>query len=299
MNIDKYGKNINIKHYHDQKLTADKMASFLSNNVKTDYSAMVCDDDVLLTESISACINFLDNNLDYSAVHGKAFLMTLDKGGCNSFGRVTSLKNYPLPIIESSSPIDRVEEYFKNILNVNMSVIRAQVNANAFNEVEKLTDYYSSAIFGELVHASIVCSRGKIGRINGNYLVRQSHSGQAYHKINLIKWLSMDGWCSARHTLESTINNEVAIYGVLNIERRVSIMLSIWIESIITKTNCRTSLYNIGYIYIARSLNKFFFIKVFFKYLHWLRLKIFRLTMKGFSIKHNDIKQYVDIISNR
>jgi hypothetical protein len=279
------------------------MIALLSKKVKTDYSAMLADDDIILTESISACIDFMDNNADYSAVHGKASLIGVDNGKCVAYGKVTSLTSYPLPVIKSDISVDRVEEYFNNILNINMSVVRSQINIDAFNEINRLTDYYSSATFGELIHASVVCSRGKVGEIDNNYLIRQFHTDQAYHKINTIDWISDIGWCDAYDTLESVINKEVTACDdvkIDNLDGRIYAVLYNWKKVVLTSiiSNANNS-HSTSYVFLSNYFNRILIIKNIIMYLKLLTLSLSNLRIKDISSEYSDIKQYITIIKNK
>ena len=55
----------------------------------------LADDDIILAESILAGINFLDSHLEYSAVHGKAFLMSLESAKSEPFGKLIYFSRYP------------------------------------------------------------------------------------------------------------------------------------------------------------------------------------------------------------
>jgi len=301
-NISKYRKKgLVVSHYLDRTLTADKMVSFLSNNVKTDYSAMVADDDIIITQSISRCIDFLDKNLDYSAIHGKSYLIGVNGGMLNAFGKVTSLINYALPIVESESSIDRIEEYFKTTLNVNMSIIRTKVNTDAFQEVNKLTDYYSSSLFGELIHASVVCSRGKIGEIDETYLIRQFHDEQFYHKIDMTEWFSKSDWCSAYSTLRSVIRNEIVLRNDItnNIDDKISTVLSNWNKFIINSMMRKERLSYAKHKYLPHCFKKFVFLKKIAKYFRFFRSSFYNSKDKIFFIKDASVNLYVAVINKK
>ncbi len=209
-NISTYSKSLRIEHYHDQSLTADKMVSFLCRKVTTAYSLMHPDDDIVLVPSLQHCLDFLDKNSEYSAVNGLAFNMGVDCNAYNPFGKVTLVKDYTLAESLSNNPLERVNIYFNNVKNINMSVIRSVINLDAFSAIEQLTNFDSSYVYGELTHASIVLSRGKVGTIDHCFLVRQKHPAQFYRNVSFDDWLNNSDSCSATTTLKNILLYELS-----------------------------------------------------------------------------------------
>jgi glycosyltransferase domain-containing protein len=302
-NIVKYKANgLTIEHYHDVNLTAGKMSFFLANKVTTSYSLMVSDDDIFLTSCISVCINFLENNADYSAVHGKSLLIGIDKGDCMAFGRLTSLEEYPLATYESEMPMDRVEDFFKGNSNLNMSVIRSKINIDAFNEVNKFTDEMETFIFGELIHASIVSARGKIGEVSDYGLIRQWHNDQLYKTIDMVKWFSHVDWCDSYRILRSTIEKEVVKFSnfkAKDIKNRTSLLLSNWVYTTISylivekKQSFRSCLKTL----IKPILGRLVF-NVLVKFFKLFRKSMFNSVNKKVNAPHANVERYIDLISD-
>jgi len=213
-NISFYSDVLRIRHFHKKNLTADKMVSFLCDYVDTQYSVMHPDDDVVLVPSISECLEFLDQNADYSAVHGLALNISIDHNSSSPFGGLTSVKDYPLAPALSDYSYERVMTYFANVKNINMSVVRHDVNSQAFSQIEKLSDFDSSYVYGELVHAAVVLARGKVGSIDVCYLVRQKHYSQFYRNIQFKDWLSKSNICGAELVLRDSMINALYESGV-------------------------------------------------------------------------------------
>jgi len=297
-NIIEFGKELTIRHFHKPELTADKMNSFLASKVQTDYSAYVADDDIILVESILAGISFLDSHMGYSAVHGKAFLMSLENSECKPFGRVASFLRYPLTIRLEDTALGRVKEFFANVLNVNMSIVRSKINMDAFNEVEKLSDYYSKYILGELVHASIVLSRGKIGQIDNCYLIRQGHDDQSFHTLSIGEWMSGDEWCDQYNILKSAINREILVYDKIeDINNKTSLILSRWLESLINngavKENKKTPSV-ISYLGVKKFLKRYSVLRVLHRSL--FAKNILNIVIEEDMVSQNDIRRYLDLV---
>ena len=299
-NISKYGKGLTIRHFHKPELTADKMSAFLSREVKTDYSVYVADDDIILAESILAGVNFLDSHMEHSAVHGKAFLMSLENAQCEPFGKLVSFSRYPVSSISEDSALGRIKEFFANVLNVNMAIVRSKINMDAFNEVEKLSNYYSTYIFGELVHGAIVCSRGKIGQIDNCSLIRQSHEDQYYSSINMGEWFSRDDWCDQYNILKLAINREILAYDdIEDINNKTSLILSSWLESLINNMVIKNKISSsvISYLGVKKILKRF----SIFRVLHRLFFKknILNIVTEEDLDSQNDIRRYIDLVEER
>lgn len=294
---------LNIELYHDETLTADKMVSFLCKKVTTTYSLMHPDDDMIITSSLHHCINFLNENQNYSAVNGLAFNMGIDYNKYKAFGRVTLIKKYPLAQSLLSTPFKRIFEYFDNINNINMSVIRSKINLDAFSAIEALTDFDSSYVYGELVHASVVLSRGKVGLINHCYLVRQKHTSQFYRNQHFYNWVENSNPCNASTTLKKIIireNNEE--FNVKNslILKEIDLFL-FGIRKKITN-NMASNLKNTSYLYRFKRLIFSILKDVFNKYKYILNNKIFSreiMVPVNSSINIDSLKLYMDVIEGK
>ena len=206
--IDTYNE-LKINYHKDIQLSADQMVSYLSKKVETNYSVMINDDDILIVSSIHNCINFLEKNLDFSAVNGRGYNIGLNQNDCIPFGKITSVQKYPLPSYQNEDALKRISDFFYKTLNVNMSITRSEINMRAFNNVEKLNKFDSAFVFGELLHAVTVLSNGKIANIDNCYLVRQKHSEQYYKKINKYNWLKQSNLVSSIFELRNIIKEEL------------------------------------------------------------------------------------------
>ena len=121
-NILKYKNRLKIQHFYEPDLLTDETNSFLSKHVKTDFCAYVADDDIILVSSLIDCINFLIQNPEYSAVHGLAFLMSMEDRA------MVSIRDYKMVTSVKDNSLDRVEDFFIEMSQLNMSVIRTNIN---------------------------------------------------------------------------------------------------------------------------------------------------------------------------
>ena len=119
---------------------------------------MINDDDILIVSSIQNCINFLDKFRFFSS-NGRGYNIGLNQDDCIPL-KITSIQSI-LCLNIKIDPIERISDFFKKTLNVNMSISRSEINMRAFNNVEKLNSL-TPFVFGELMHAVTVLSHGKL-----------------------------------------------------------------------------------------------------------------------------------------
>ena len=205
--IEKYSNSLNIMHFYDKSFSAERMMSHLCTYVKTDYLSALMDDDIILTKSLYECICYLNNNPDYSAVHGKSFLMEVDACSNQPYGSSASLIEVDeMAVSEGKSSESRIADFFIKVRNVNMSVVRTDIGIASFKEVCKLSNYYASNIFGELIQATVVISMGKIKELDCYYLIRQVHHDQLFSKLDFYDWITGSEWRNSYDHLISIIN---------------------------------------------------------------------------------------------
>lgn len=241
-NILKYQKGLKIQHFYDSELLPDEANSFLTKQVKTEFCVYVADDDIILVPSLLECINFLNQNPDYSAVHGDAFLMSLEGGAADSNGKVISFGDYRMATSTKNNSLDRIEDWFNNMYQMNMCVIRTSINVDAFNEVNKLSKYYANFIFCELVHGAVVLARGKVGKIKNAYLIRQANIEGNYKKLNITEWHLHEDYNDAFQTLKATIEHEIISKRDCDeneVSFKTSLILSKWQNDFLSRNNTK------------------------------------------------------------
>ena len=172
--------------------------------VETKYSVLLPDDDLILKSASLNLIDFLENNEDYSAAHGDAFYFTVNKGKNDSFGKFTGITKYKMVTAEENQILDRMQNYFNEITNINMCIVRTEVAKKAYRMCHELDYYYSALIFGEIIHGCNILRFGKIKHIHESYLLRQIHNKQFFDSMNLLDWLTRKEWSSSYNILLKT-----------------------------------------------------------------------------------------------
>ena len=290
-------QNLKIDYYRNIHVSADQMMSFLSKKVKTKFSVMINDDDVLIVPSIQKCINFLDKNLDFSAVNGRAYTIGLNKNDCISHGKITFFQNYSLPEYKSDKLIKRISDFFYKTLNVNMSITRSDINMRAFNNVKRLNKFDSAFVFGELIHAVTILSNGKIANLKDCYLVRQKHSEQYYRKINRLEWFNKSNIVSAIFELQKIIKIELLKKNVKfnqKLENKINEFILIKVKYIFQRFSKDDNNILILIKMILKFVIKFFYLakSYFFNPVE----KFFCINEKHLLKDENKLRQYFDLV---
>jgi glycosyltransferase domain-containing protein len=141
------------------------------NYVKTKYCVNCADDDFITPNSINKSIEFLENNLDYTCVHGDfiSFFTTNNNRGSNNF--------YWSPIyhfsesVKFSNPKDRLLYQFSNYMQTIYSIHRTNFLKMIFKETIKYTD---DDRFGELLPSMLDLVYGKMKKLDVLYSARES-----------------------------------------------------------------------------------------------------------------------------
>jgi glycosyltransferase domain-containing protein len=287
--IEKYANNLNIFHYLDTAMSADQIASFLSNKITTKYLALLPDDDIILVPGLAKVVEFMDSNIEYSAAHGKCYELSVEHGKSAAFGKVTSISLCKMAKSEYNNPIERVSNFFSDgPCNVNMSIMRTNIAKNAFNEISKLDYYYSSFIFGEMTHAVVILAKGKIKEIDYPYLVRQNHDSQYFDSISLVEWFGGENWANSYIVLKNTLYSNLINNSDRNIDElksSIDLILSKFIKSI------ASDFFKAEFIRKIKTIN---FFKLLFRY-----YREFKLYQKKERVDINsDVLNYTKIIRN-
>ena len=292
-NILKYKNRLKIQHFYEPDLLTDETNSFLSKHVKTDFCAYVADDDIILVSSLIDCINFLIQNPEYSAVHGLAFLMSMEDRA------MVSIRDYKMVTSVKDNSLDRVEDFFIEMSQLNMSVIRTNINIDAFDVVNKLSKYYANYIFCELVHGAVVLARGKIGKINKAYLIRQGHNEQSFKTLDISEWQSHEGFASAYQTLKSTIGSEIISKGDCDendVSTRTSNILSKWFNNLQSENNKKKVSTKKDLSFKLRGfIKKSALISSIYKKIKF-NIELSKAVSKQDILSKNDIRLFIDLV---
>ena len=226
-------KDLNIDTFHFPDFNVESAINAILGEIQTKYSVFLADDDILLTEGLSKAVNFLNNNDTYVAALGNAYMLgTLTN---KPFGPVHALVDYSVRSYDNDDGLKRIEDYLDDPRALCFSVTNSKVFIECYKSMMGLERRYQEMVFGETFQAICYLIRGKIIKLESEYLVRQFHPGNLYHKIDYVAWLKGEGFNKACDFLEKYIklsfnyerNNQVEkifkkyLKGIINHKRNI------------------------------------------------------------------------------
>ena len=145
-----------IRYYHMKGSYQERIA-FALGKIKTQYVAMLCDDEFYIPSSLHSCIRFLDNNPDYVSCLGRAI------GFSARAGKVLFSDQYPRLRDRNLTPaasFERLIDHFSSYVPAHYyAVTRLEVFIRSMNTSLNISlDVYS--VF-ELAEEFLIVSGGK------------------------------------------------------------------------------------------------------------------------------------------
>ena len=193
-------KNLNIDTFHFPDLNVERAINSILDKIQTKYSVFLADDDMLLTEGLSKAVNFLNNNDTYVAALGNAYMLgTLTN---KPFGPVHAIVDYSVKSYDNDDGLKRIEDYLDHPKALIFSVVTSKIFIESFKLMMSLDIRYQEMKFGETLQAICYLGRGKIIKLESEYLVRQFHTENLYHKIDYVGWLKNNEFRKAFNFLE-------------------------------------------------------------------------------------------------
>lgn len=180
-------KDLNIELSNHPNLNCESAIHKVSKEIKTSYSVFLADDDILLMDGLVNAVDFLKKNKTIIGVVGNSYMF----GTINNepFGKINSALNYNLRSYDSISSLERIKEYFFDIRALCFAVVKTEIFKESYEITMNLDKIYQTYILGENLQAICYLSNGKIIKLENEYLIRQHHKENNYHKINKKDWL--------------------------------------------------------------------------------------------------------------
>lgn len=164
----------------------DRFLASLIAKAQTPYVAFYADDDFAVIERLHEAVRFLEEHQDYSFACGEALLVTLSSG--TAHGEVASVARYPQQSLEEADAPGRLSHLLTRYTVLEYGVSRtAQMQARW----ERVFRAGVDNLTGELINGCLVAIQGKVRRLSGLALVRQSHPRQTSTiSRDLFDWVS-------------------------------------------------------------------------------------------------------------
>lgn len=157
--------------------------------VKTKYTVVIADDDIIITRKLHLGLNFLEENKDYSGFTGQA--LTLRTSNNLPFSKDIILTKEKLLGSEYKFPIERCINFLKQPACGTFTVTTKLLAIKAFGKIISLdSQYLRSYYFGEVLHALVILIDGKVKSFNFGFCIRQHHNDQLFNRFNFYKFIS-------------------------------------------------------------------------------------------------------------
>ena len=166
--------SLKIEYFHSIGLPCAMMKKYI-NNIQTKYVVFSGDDDYFIKEGIQSCIDFLDNNFDFSGCTGEG--ISIHSSTKNN--KIDYITKYEQAKIYAISSVARIKQLYKHYKVPIFSIFRKEVLAK-FLEVVPSSDVFrdlcpDKAIADEYIIEGAMVAYGNIQYLNDPYLVRHIH----------------------------------------------------------------------------------------------------------------------------
>ena len=142
--------------------------------VTSKYSLLYHDDDFFFLDEIDYCLEFLENNEDYTSARGR-FAWVNRKSNQMQFSKM------PMYSFTEAVTERRIADMFSNYCHLCFGIMRRDVFLNALNQVPK---YLSKCAWFDQFAITILCGvRGKSYTSPRLFCVRQVHPGQSQRRL--------------------------------------------------------------------------------------------------------------------
>ena len=169
-------KNLRIKHFHSIGLPCALMKKYIEQ-VKTNYVVFSGDDDYFVKDGLKACLNFLENNLDYIGCTGEGISVhsSTDK-------KIDFILDYSQAKIKGETSKERLSQLFIKYKVPIFSIFRTVKYKLFLEPVPSAIDQKNicpdKAIADEYILEAAMVAYGNIQKLKNPYLVRHIHQGR-------------------------------------------------------------------------------------------------------------------------
>ena len=180
------------------------------DEVETPYVVLGSDDDFFVPEALGQAVRFLETHADFGLAHGEATLFGLRSGTVH--GEIAWMKPYPQRMIAQETGASRLLDHLSHYTSTWYSVHRTDLLRGALRQAAPLElDYY----FLEMVPSCLAVIKGKAMKMEGYYMVRQSHPGTTSSagkgsSFDPFAWLADPGWASQYQRFMGCLRKELA-----------------------------------------------------------------------------------------
>lgn len=151
--------------------------SDLASKITTKYCIASGDDDLLVPNHLTECVNFLENNDEYVAAHGLRYGFFLDRDG--PYGGIRSVGLRPEPEFTSDDPIERMQTFSVYNCGTAYYLIRSEVLKKMYPRIDFTPP--AGFLMDETYPGYILAMSGKTKKMNCISVFMQQHSEKVFY----------------------------------------------------------------------------------------------------------------------
>ena len=147
------------------------------------YCMYICDDDILIVDTLKKCISFLEKNPKYSGVGGLAIACEIDE---NDYSKILSTRKYNVAEINDMSSTHRID----NLMSSYSVIVYSLARTNQFIERWPIDSKFNEkGIAIEILPCAVLAAQGKVKHLDELFVVRQMHGRRIIlpHMFDTIK----------------------------------------------------------------------------------------------------------------
>ncbi|MBN2456577.1 MAG: TIGR00180 family glycosyltransferase [Sedimentisphaerales bacterium] len=212
--------NIELLDYEFGVSVHDKELKSL-NLVESEYVLMIGDDDFIFPNTIVRCVEFLNNNKDYTAAHGRSYLFAVENAA--TYGRIKSIEVYPQAASVINSSEQRFKAHMRNWTTTAYSVQRTK-NMREIIAVHRL--FGDDIRFMELHWYATNVIRGKVAKLDRAYMFRQVSLRKEWDADAVSIWSETPEFSEKKKILIKELSNDLTIGNSRTLEHNRKICAS-------------------------------------------------------------------------
>lgn len=222
--VKKIGDRVKITHNDFTGYTPSQCTYESLTQVKEKYACFNGDDDYQISDSLTKCAEFLEQNPDYATATGYAVNFRLKQDG--PYGDMASLKDYPRPELHSEPASQRVIDFLNNYFVINISVSRTEQMRKNWSNHDKMPDL---AFGSEILPGILSIIDGKAKTLDCLSIVRQMHNRQ-YTLAFVLDWLTHPDWSKSYIEFSKIVSEKLSGKDNVDIEKsKQTVRQGFWI----------------------------------------------------------------------
>ena len=215
--IQRLGHRINAKYYYLPDCNDWQAHYYLISQVKEKYICYSGDDDYQIPNSVTKCIEFLENHPDYTSASGYAVSFRIKDG--QPYGEIQRISDYRRQQIEDNTASERVLRFFGNYYVTHFSVNRTA----PLVEYWKNEDNIQNHEFNEILPTSLPVIHGKSKILDCLGFIRQIHDRQ-YVAPSDFDLITKSTWANEYALFEKRLAKHVAQTDNINLTEATAIV---------------------------------------------------------------------------